>query len=37
MIVAFDGRKYDASECVLNPLKTREREELGRPKKRELQ
>ena len=24
MIVAFDGRKNDASKCVLNPLKTRE-------------
>ena len=24
MIVAFDGWKYEASKCILNPLKTRE-------------
>ena len=26
MIIAFDGRKYDTSKCILNLLKARERE-----------
>ena len=25
MIIAFDGRKYDTSKCILNSLKARER------------
>lgn len=25
MIIAFDGRKYDTSKCVLNPLEARKR------------
>ena len=33
MIIAFDGRKYDTTKCILNPLKARE--QLERPKKKE--